>query len=174
MSKYIISGLPCSGKTSLLNDLKKRSSFNQFKFYDLDSFLEENILKTTISDYVNSNGWDFFREKEGRALEELLNIKGPAFIALGGGALNENILKLGYPVLWIQASLDTCWDRMKDDETRPLRNLGEEAVKAILKDRLKLSENVNIHIKLPLKLEEFCKILNLSLQEQEKGHILGQ
>lgn len=79
--KIILLGYMGSGKTTIGTFLKQDLNYN---LYDLDDFIEQK-LNLNISKIFETKGELYFRKIERKALEEILNLKGPMIISLGGG-----------------------------------------------------------------------------------------
>ena len=75
--KIILLGYMGSGKTSIGNYLKQELNY---KFYDLDNFIEEK-WDLNISNIFETKGELYFRKIERKALEEILDKKGPMIIS---------------------------------------------------------------------------------------------
>lgn len=113
-----------TGKSKIGELLATKLDLN---FLDLDTKLEE-LFGKTINKVFSEFGEETFRQTETR---ELLNLKNNLIVSennfilsTGGGIIlkNENrqILKsLGY-IIWLKASSQTIYARIKDDLSRPL------------------------------------------------------
>ena len=100
-------------------------------FFDTDAWIEEKE-QITISEIFAIKGEEFFRELETKCLEELLekssNEKQAALsgkvISVGGGlpirAENRKLLKQLGTVIYLKATEETIYNRLKTDTTRPL------------------------------------------------------
>ena len=84
----ILIGLPATGKTTLVNSLKKH------KYYDTDLLFEEKF-QTTPEEFILKNGFSEFRNKELFILKECLKNKRLDVISTGGGIIeNQNFKKV--------------------------------------------------------------------------------
>jgi shikimate kinase len=139
--KYIICGFSGSGKSSVLKQLQDVASLRSFRFIDLDDYLLENVAvdHTELGKYITDVGWEEFRRQENIAVSELLR-GDSVVVALGGGTLNPDLVnKLKSmqecEVFWLDVPFETCWERIKDDENRPLRLQGKEKCESVYKER---------------------------------------
>ena len=109
------------GKTTLGKIVSKKLKLN---FIDTDKAIEEaNSMK--INEIFNIKGEPYFRQEEEREVLKSLKMDN-SVIALGGGAfINENIrnniLKHSKSV-WLDCSLKTLNERIKQNKNRPLLN----------------------------------------------------
>lgn len=113
-------GMPASGKT-VVGDILARAM--QRPFYDTD----ELIKKTTgqsIADIFHYRGEPYFRHKEAVTVASLINLK-HAVIATGGGAVldkHTNKLLQSQTVIYLDTPIETLWERLEFDTTRPHLN----------------------------------------------------
>jgi shikimate kinase len=162
----ILIGMMGSGKSTLGRSLAQALSC---PFIDADTEIER-IAGCSIGEIFSQKGEAAFRALEKSVLADLVDhFKG--VIATGGGAImdedtRKNILQKGL-VIWLQASLDTLFERAGHDKTRPL--LKSSNPKEILADLLEIRQAyyalAPIHIlndqeDLLLTLEKLTKIIN--------------
>jgi shikimate kinase len=90
----------------------------------LDSDAE--IMKAanrTIAEIFERDGEPFFREKEARVIERLLEHE-RGILSTGGGAYmavrNRDMITDKGVAVWLKADLDLLWNRVKHKDTRPL------------------------------------------------------
>lgn len=91
--KILICGFMGSGKTSLLEKLKKNSG-SYAAFHDLDDVLLGRFGESfkSLGDLIEYRGWDYFRRVESEVLGEFLSASDENLVlALGGGAWVEQI-----------------------------------------------------------------------------------
>jgi shikimate kinase len=117
-SKIVLVGMMGSGKTTIGKLLSKEFSL---PFYDSD----EEIVKKfgmSIVDIFQSQGEEVFREEEAKTIKKILR-KDQYICALGGGSLLSqeirDIVKKDIISIWLQASVDDLYERLKDDKSRP-------------------------------------------------------
>ena len=138
--KYLICGFSGAGKSSLLNKIKNDSQYKEYEFYDLDSELLKVFKKDSITELVESIGWEEFRQAEQETLNLLLQ-KSNIWIALGGGSLNEKNVDFFYEskdikVLFLDTPIEVCLERIKAAGDRPLLAEGEDFLRNLYKSRL--------------------------------------
>ena len=107
------------GKTSVSKRLSKKFDMPEL---DMDSMIVEQENKS-INDIFAENGEDYFREVETRCLIEIQKKKG-FIVSCGGGVVvkDENIehMKDGGVILLLTATPQTVYNRVKDDDSRPI------------------------------------------------------
>jgi len=136
----VLIGMRGSGKTTIGNFIAKKLDW---QFIETDSLIEKNI-GTKISKFVNQSGWIAFRTVESKFIDNVSNLDS-VVISSGGGVVikKENIRKLkkNGVLIWLTASNDTLYNRIKDDRNRPfLTNARsrKEEIKKVFKVREKL------------------------------------
>jgi shikimate kinase len=91
-------------------------------FVDTDAEIE-SVSRMTIAELFSQYGETEFRALETRVVERLLK-QGPRVVSTGGGAfINEATraqIKQGGLSIWLNADLDTLWDRVSRRDHRPL------------------------------------------------------
>ncbi len=127
--KIFIIGMPGSGKSTLAKELAQKMSF---KLIDTDKYIEakENMKIHEIFKLKNE---EKFRKIEHKALKEIIKEKN-IIISTGGGMPcfynNINIMNKAGKTIYLKASLETLFERLKDDITRPLiKNKNKEEIK---------------------------------------------
>ncbi len=127
--KIFIIGMPGSGKSTLAKELAQKMSF---KLIDTDKYIEakENMKIYEIFELKNE---EKFRKIEHKALKEIIKEKN-IIISTGGGMPcfynNINIMNKAGKTIYLKASLETLFERLKDDITRPLiKNKNKEEIK---------------------------------------------
>ena len=108
-------------------------------FLDTDAWIEEKE-QMTISDIFASKGESYFRDLETECLKELLEerihvLESKNVLSVGGGLPlkeeNRKLLSQLGSVIYLKASPDTIYNRLKDDTSRPLLQ-GENPKKKIM------------------------------------------
>ncbi|MBP7002623.1 shikimate kinase [Amaricoccus sp.] len=115
----VLVGLMGAGKTSVG---KRLAAMLDAPFTDSDAVVE-SAAQMTIPEIFRLYGEPAFRDVERRVLARLL-AETPGVLATGGGAFieprtREEIAAHGVSV-WLRASLETLWDRVRDRPGRPL------------------------------------------------------
>lgn len=113
-------GMPGSGKSTVGRQLAHRAGV---PFVDLDHRLEQ-ALGTTIRSFFEAEGEVRFRELEAQALAEVTQQPGGMVLSTGGGAVlrpeNREVLRAFGNVIYLRASPEEIYRRVKHDRTRPL------------------------------------------------------
>ncbi len=129
-----------SGKTTLLElwreDFPGRTC-------DLDAEIAKslNIKPENLGEWIENEGFEKFRAVESEILEDLLKESNHLLLSLGGGAYhqkNRSLMKKYGPSksLWLKACPATLWERVKNDQNRPLVKLGRLAFDDLHSQRL--------------------------------------
>jgi shikimate kinase len=115
----VLVGMMGSGKTAVGKVLAQRLGA---PFLDSDAAIEA-AAKATIPEIFARDGEPFFRDRESEVIARLL--KGPpAIVSTGGGAFlaerNRRAIAERGVALWLEADLDTLWERVRHKDSRPL------------------------------------------------------
>lgn len=115
----VLIGMMGSGKSTVGRRLAARLGR---RFVDADKFLEERC-GVAIATIFELEGEDGFRRRETAILDELSRLPG-IVLATGGGVVtreeNRRVLAERCVVVFLQASLQDLWQRLRRDRTRPL------------------------------------------------------
>lgn len=113
-------GMPGSGKSTVGRQLAHRAGV---PFVDLDHRLEQAI-GTTIRSFFEAEGEARFRDLESQMLAEVARESGGMVLSTGGGAVlraeNRAVLRQFGAVLYLRASPEEIFKRVRHDRTRPL------------------------------------------------------
>ena len=113
-------GMPGSGKSTVGRQLAHRAGV---PFIDLDHRLEQT-LGTTIRSFFETEGEARFRDIESQVLADVARQPGGMVLSTGGGAVlrpeNREVLRQFGNVLYLRASPEEIFKRVKHDKTRPL------------------------------------------------------
>lgn len=143
--KILICGFSGAGKTTWLKFLaENHGSHGQFKFFDLDHLISQNLAVSPneLGQKIEEIGEFSFREIEYKTLMEKLTSELEFVLSLGGGALNEEVLKFirennqSIKLVFLNEEFDICYDRIKNDPNRLLSKLSENELKKLYLKRL--------------------------------------
>lgn len=116
--------MPGSGKSTVGEHLAQRLGV---PFIDLDHRLEQE-LGSTIRQFFETEGEAKFRDKEAALLASISAIPGGMVLSTGGGVVlrpeNRAVLQNFGNVLYLHASPQELYERVKHDRTRPLLQVG--------------------------------------------------
>ena len=112
-------GMMGVGKTAVGQEMARQLGI---PFTDTDAEIER-AAAMTIPEIFARDGESFFRDRESQVLARLL--AGPAgVISTGGGAWiqprNRALIRAAGLAVWLDADLDTLWQRVRQRPTRPL------------------------------------------------------
>lgn len=118
--KIFLIGMMGSGKSVTAKSL---ASMLQASFVDLDRSIEASA-DLSVSEIFKKHGEAYFRDLESKELQGLENLSGTLVVATGGGIVlrpkNTNWMKHHGEVVYLQASLEVLWQRVKGNQNRPL------------------------------------------------------
>ena len=119
LRSVVLVGMMGSGKTAVGKALAQRLGV---PFLDSDAAIEE-AAHATIAEIFARDGEPFFRDREAEVIARLLSGP-PAVVSTGGGAYmaerNRKAISDKGVALWLDADLDTLWERVRHKDTRPL------------------------------------------------------
>ena len=119
MENIYLIGLPGSGKTTVGRCLAR---FLYLDFIDTDQLIEERT-GVSISHIFEIEGESGFRRRETRLLEEVSD-RTQTVISTGGGIIlsdtNRQIMRQHGQVVYLRASTEILWFRLKNCQNRPL------------------------------------------------------
>lgn len=133
----ILIGMMGCGKTTVAKELAKQ--LNGFKFIDIDEEIEKSTQKK-ISELFLQHGEPFFRMLETDKIKQFCK-NGNQIISTGGGAFeneeNRKILSKNNLVIYLKASPEEIYNRIKSETHRPLlkKNFSVEKIATILNNR---------------------------------------
>ena len=115
----ILVGLMGAGKSTIGKQLARRL---KLEFFDSDRYLEERT-GVSIATIFSIEGEDGFRDREQEIIEELTAKRGIVLATGGGSVLREanriSLMNNG-TVIYLKASPEQLYERIKHDTTRPL------------------------------------------------------
>lgn len=138
---YLI-GFMGAGKSSVAGELCKITGFRQI---ELDAYIEEK-QGMKIAELFERYGEEYFRNLEADALLSASEKKG-AVISCGGGVIlkdgNAERMKESGCVVYLTASPETVYSRVKDSTERPVlnQNMSTEYIRVLMENRREKYEN---------------------------------
>lgn len=92
-------------------------------FYDTDQAIEESTKKS-ISEIFESEGEDYFRDREEEIVKKIASEVKEAVVALGGGAIlkltNWELITRSGVIVYLQWKFNSLLKRLANDDSRPL------------------------------------------------------
>jgi shikimate kinase len=144
----VLIGMMGAGKTAVGRALAARLAV---PMKDSDAEIVASA-QLSIAEIFERYGEPFFRDKETRVIDRLLNGP-PCVLSTGGGAWmaekNRALLTERAAVLWLEADLELLWSRVRHKTTRPL--LRTEDPKRTLREIL--TERGPIYALAPLRVQ---------------------
>ena len=117
---------------------------------DSDAAIEEASTRT-IAEIFARDGEAFFRKREAEVVDRLLSGE-PIILSTGGGAFltektRDMIAHKGIAV-WLNADLDTLWERVRHKNTRPLLQTADPlgTLTELFKVRAPVYANAKLHV----------------------------
>lgn len=121
----VLIGMPGSGKSSAGRQIARRFGLS---FVDTDHAIEAEI-GMPIKDYFALHGEEAFRDLETATLRRFAQEPRQCLLSTGGGAVlraeNRAILRDGGTVLYLRASPDDIYRRLRHDTKRPLLQVAD-------------------------------------------------
>ena len=147
-NNIILLGMMGAGKTLVGKKLKEL--FPKLELVDIDEFIE-NKANMKISDIFAKYSENYFRNLESETIKDIC-LNDNQIISLGGGAFekqeNQEILNKNGITIYLKATAQTLFDRIKSETHRPLlqQGFGVEKVSEILSKRAHNYEKASIVI----------------------------
>ena len=120
MKNIALTGMMGCGKSTVAKELKR--VLPELDYIELDFEIEKREGKT-INEIFSNKGEEYFRIVESQLLKEITN-KDNQIISLGGGAFlteqNRKTISTNSISIYLETSVDTIYERIKDDSSRPL------------------------------------------------------
>ena len=125
----VLVGMPGSGKSSAGRQVARRFGL---PFVDSDHEIEQQI-GMSIREYFETQGEQAFRDLETALLRRVAESSEQIVLSTGGGALlreeNRDILRQHGTVLYLRASPDEIYRRLRHDTKRPLLQVADPRAK---------------------------------------------
>ena len=140
-------GFMGAGKSTVGRILAEKLGYG---FCDADKYIEEQA-GTTITQIFADHGEDHFRDMESESTETLAAGDNQV-IATGGGVVqrdrNWDAMKAGGTTIYLRATVESVWERIKDDDTRPLLQVDNpvDTARELLTKRTPMYEKADIII----------------------------
>ncbi|QTR48114.1 shikimate kinase [Thiothrix litoralis] len=142
-NNIILVGLMGAGKSTIGRHLARRLNLT---FYDSDKVVEERT-GVSIPTIFAVEGEAGFREREEQVIAELTALPN-TLIATGGGSvlrdINREHIKAGGTVIYLRASAEQLFQRIRHDKTRPLMQTANPM--QTLRDLLKAREPLYMEV----------------------------
>ena len=129
--------MPGCGKSTAGRQLSRHLGW---RFVDSDAEIETEI-GDTIRSFFDKHGEESFRDVEQRAIARL-SVPGPMVLATGGGAVlrpanREAMMRPGNQVVYLRATPEHLYERVRQDRNRPLLAAGDplERLRALYRER---------------------------------------
>ncbi len=143
----VLVGMMGSGKSAIGRAMADRL---HVPFVDSDAAIEA-AAALSIAEIFERDGEAFFREREAEVLRRLLSGP-PGIVSTGGGAFlaernRAAISEMGV-ALWLDADLETLWDRVRHKDTRPLLRTPDPkgTLTAIYNERRPIYEHAGVRL----------------------------
>ena len=143
----VLVGMMGCGKSAIGKELASRLGV---AFLDSDAEIE-TAANATIAEIFERDGEAFFRRRETEVISRLLTGE-PCILSTGGGAFlakenRELITQKGVSV-WLDATLDTLWERVKHKTSRPLLATSNprQTLSDLLDARLPIYREANVRV----------------------------
>ena len=132
----VLIGFMGSGKSTVAKELKIRYGM---EIVEMDKLISDRE-GMSIADIFKTHGEQYFRNAETELLKEM-QTKSNTVISCGGGTpLREcnvtEMRKIG-KIVWLTATADTIYGRVKDNHDRPLleNNMNPDYIRKMMEDR---------------------------------------
>lgn len=175
----VLVGMMGSGKTAIGKALSARLNV---PFLDSDAEIEA-AANATIAEIFERDGEEFFRRRESEVINRLLS-GAPCILSTGGGAFlaerNRTVISEKGVSLWLNAELETLWERVRHKTTRPLLRTAnpKQTLTDLLNARLPIYRQANLVVAVDggFSIEETTEAAIAVLLERpdvlEKNHAL--
>ncbi|MDQ0213853.1 shikimate kinase [Oikeobacillus pervagus] len=145
MQTIFLTGFMGAGKTTIGQYLAEHL---QWPVYDTDQLIEQQTGQQ-IKEIFSLYGEERFRELETETLLKKNNQ--PCIVTTGGGIIlkpiNRELMKSTGTVIFLRADFDIIWERLLQDDNRPLvKNKSKEEVEILYNSRLPLYMESATHI----------------------------
>lgn len=145
LDNIVLIGFMGSGKSTVGMALAEKMGF---AFLDTDAYIEKKA-GMSISEIFENHGEGYFRELETNVIRELMETTNHTVFSTGGGMPlrdeNASLLRLLGTTVYLQASAKETYERVKDDDKRPLLQCEDPygRIVALLEERRPLYERAS-------------------------------
>lgn len=164
-------GLPGCGKSTIGRQLARRLAL---EFVDSDSEIEKR-LGMSIRQYFETQGETAFRDVEQQVLQQLCSNRASFVLATGGGIVlreaNRRLLRDRMRVVYLHASVNDLWRRLRNDVKRPLLQ-GDDALerlKSLAREREPLYREVAEFVVETGRQPPSASVNNIAMQVEVLG-----
>lgn len=142
---------------------------------DTDKMIERREGRS-VSDIFDAEGEEYFRRQETALLRELDRKLVHQILSVGGGTPlreeNRRLLKRIGTVIYLRISPETVYERLKEDDTRPLLRTKEplKRIRSLMEERKEAYESAaDIIIDVDgLEMENVLELIREALRDQEE------
>jgi shikimate kinase len=124
VSLIALVGMPGSGKSTVGRHLARQL---HLRFVDTDHEIERRV-GMSVREFFDAHGEAAFRELEQQVIDELTQAP-DSVLATGGGAVlreaNRDVLRARRRVIYLRATPEELYRRLKHDTRRPLLQVGD-------------------------------------------------
>lgn len=173
MRSLVLVGLPGSGKSTVGRGLARRVDL---PFIDSDHVIEQR-LGCSIREFFAREGEAAFRDLEQQVLADIAS--GPACVlATGGGsvlrAANRDSLRRAGHVLYLRATPEDLWRRLRHDTRRPLLQVDDPQgkLRELFAERDPLYREV-AQFTVDTGRPSVSTLVNMAMSQLERGGVLG-
>ena len=172
MDNIILIGFMGCGKTTVGIKLSYRMRRSML---DTDKIIEKDEGRT-ISEIFDTDGEEYFRDLETKCLKKLIATENNQIISVGGGLPvreeNRALLKELGTTIYLRASAETIYERVKNDKTRPLLQDDDpmQKIKTLMEKRSAAYEEV-ADVIVDVDGKDFDDIMN-EIENTYRRHIV--
>lgn len=145
----VLVGMMGAGKSAIGRAL---SSKLMVPFIDSDAEIVD-AAQASISEIFERDGEAFFRARESEVIDRLLSGP-PCVLSTGGGAFlakrNRDSIASHGTAVWLNASLDLLWERVRHKDTRPLLRTSNprKTLQEIFENRTPIYQLAGLHVEI--------------------------
>lgn len=162
-NRLYLTGFMGCGKSTLQEFFATQLTANCLDLDDLvfERLADQEMAQVQAKDLgesIQKVGWQVFREAEKTLLFELLESEPASWcevIALGGGSLNQQFIErlksrqddsCFHRLLWLDVPFEICWQRISQDQSRPLAAKGQEYCRQLYQQRQEFYQQADVRL----------------------------